>query len=221
MGLFGGLLSLLLVIITIIIFFTTIHNSQYEQIGIGLYTFQFGFLTVCCLVAVPLAFRHTRTLNVVNHHHLDNPATAMDDLLLLIPLPFFYVHHLLCIFSEIQHGSTNSIFMSILYIFHLIQVTIQTPFLVDGIRRCSNNRQLRFHKPGKGLITFAIIINIALWIMITFEIKLADKHHSMPSYFGKFVWMIILDTCLPLMLFYRFHSSVCLSDIWQHAYEKD
>lgn len=221
LGLFGGLLSLLLIMTTTIVFFTTIKNSDYKEVGIGLYTVQFGFLTVCCLLSVPLAFRHTRRLNVVNAHHLDNCATAMDDLLLLVPMPFFYVHHILCIVAEVKNPSTNGIIMTVIYILHLIQVTWQTPFLVDGIRRCSNERKLRYKKPGKGLITFLIIINIAMWILVTFEIKSVDKYHSMPAHFGKFVWMVILDTCLPLMLFYRFHSSVCLSDMWKHAYEKD
>ena len=139
----------------------------------------------------------------------------------MIPLPFFYVHHILCIYSESKYGSINSIIMAIIYVIHLIQVTLQTPFLMDGIRRCSNDKKLRFKKPGKGLITFLIIVNVAMWILVTFEIKSVDKYHSMPKSFGKFTWMIILDTCLPLMLFYRFHSSVCLSDMWKHAYEKD
>ena len=221
LGLFGGFLSLLITVTTIIIFFTTIKHSEYKTIGIAIYTAQFGFLTVCSMVAVPLAFWHTCRLNVVKEHHMDNAATAMDDLLLVVPLPFYYIHHILCIYSELNYASVNSVFMAIIYILHLVQVTWQTPFIIDGLRRCANDRKLRFKKPGKELITFAIIINVTLWILITFEIKSVDKYHSMPDYFGKFVWMIILDTCLPLMLFYRFHSSVCLSDIWNHAYEKD
>lgn len=122
---------------------------------------------------------------------------------------------------EISEDAVNSIFLIIIYILNIIQVTIQTPFIVDGIRRCSNSKRLRFSKPGKGLITFALILNIAVWIFVTFEIKSVDKYHKMQKFYGKFIWMVILDTCLPLMLFYRFHSSVCLSDIWKHAYEKD
>src|SRR5699024_4694341 len=102
LGLFGGLLSLLMILTTTILFFTTIKNKEYKNVGITLYTTQFGFLTLCSLISVPLAFRQTRRLNVVNHHHLDNSATGMDDLLLLVPLPFFYIHHILCIWSEVN-----------------------------------------------------------------------------------------------------------------------
>lgn len=221
LGLFGGLFSLLMVLTTTIVFFTTIKHQEYKNVAIGLYSAQFGFLTLCCLIAVPLAFRHTLKLNVVNHHHLDNSATVMDDLLLLVPLPFFYVHHILCIFSEIKNGTANGLILAFIYALHLTQVTLQTPFLVDGIRRCSNERKFRFKKPAKGIITFLIIINVSLYFLVTFEIKSVDKYHSPAQYYGKWMWMIILDTCLPLMLFYRFHSSVCLSDMWKHAYEKD
>ena len=221
LGLFGGLLALLITLTTTIVFFTTINHTEYHDVGMVLYTFQFGFLTLCSMVSVPLAMRNIRRLNVVSCHHLDNSSTAMDDLLLFIPLPFFYVHHILCIYTEIRYGSGNSISMAVIYVVHLIQITYQTPFLIDGIRRCSNEQKFRFKKPGKGLVTFLIILNITLWIMVTFEVKPVDKYHSMGKYFGKFNWMIILDTCLPLMLFYRFHSSVCLSYMWQNAYKKD
>jgi len=66
-----------------------------------------------------------------------------------------------------------------------------------------------------------LILNITLWILNTFELKSVDKFHGSPEYYGELNWMIISHTTLPLMLFYRFHSSVCLSDIWKYGYEKD
>lgn len=220
-GIFGGLLMLLIILVSTTVFSTTIRKEEYKEIGIFIYTAQFGLLTLSTLITTPLAFKQTRKLNVVNVHHLDNSTTAMDDLLLIVPIPFYIVHHILCIYAELKAVDVNGILMAIIYSMHLIQVGIQTPFIIDGLRRCSKEKQFRRKKPGKGLITFIMIINVVLWILITLEIKMVDKYHSMPAYFGKFVWMIVLDTCLPLMLFYRFHSSVCLSDIWKHAYEKD
>lgn len=220
-GFFCGLLMLLIIIISTILFFTTIKKESYRDVGIYIYTVQFGLLTLCSLIATPMAFWKTSGLNVVRVAHMDNSTTAMDDLLLVLPLPFYFVHHLLSIYAELNNGSANSIIMSIIYLMQFVQITFQTPFIIDGLRRCSNENHLRYKKPGKGLVTFSLIINVTLWILKTFEIKSVDKYHSMPQYFGMFVWMVILDTCLPLMLFYRFHSSVCLSQIWKNAYEKD
>ena len=221
LGLFGGLLALLLIMITTIIFFSTIDQKEFHNIGVIIYTMQFAILTIFSVITIPLAYRKIRQLDIVNKHHLDNSATAMDDLLVLLPLPFYYIFCILAIRAEAEHLTHNSIALILTYILNIIQVTFQSPFLIDGIRRCSNRKRLRFEKPGKGLVTFALILNIGSWILLTFEIKSVDKYHPMQQFYGKFIWMIISDTCLPLILFYKFHSSVCLSDIWKHAFKKD
>lgn len=220
-GLFGGLSTLLITFITIVIFFTTIKQDKYSEVGIGIYSAQIGVLTIMCFIVIPLAYRQMRRLDVVGHHHLDNSSTAMDDLLVLIPIPFYFIHYILSIVAAASVGKGNNIFLIIIYVLTMAQVVVQSPFLVDGIRRCSNNKKLRFKKPGRELITFALILNITLWILNTFELKSVDKYHGMQEYFGILNWMIISHTTLPLMLFYRFHCSVCLSDIWKYAYEKD
>jgi hypothetical protein len=220
-GLFGGLSTLLITFITIVIFFTTIKQEPYSEVGIGIYSAQIGVLTILCFITIPLAYRQIRKLDVVGHHHLDNSSTAMDDILVLVPIPFYFFHYILSIVAAIHIGSANNIFLIIIYVLTIIQVVIQSPFIVDGIRRCSNSKKLRFKKPGRELITFALILNITLWILNTFELKSVDKFHGSPEYYGKLNWMIISHTTLPLMLFYRFHSSVCLSDIWKYGYEKD
>lgn len=39
------------------------------------------------------------------------------------------------------------------------------------------------------------------------------------AYYGFHLWNIMNHICMPLKMFYRFHASVCLVDIWNHAYE--
>jgi hypothetical protein len=41
---------------------------------------------------------------------------------------------------------------------------------------------------------------------------------SKVSYYGASTWAIIQAFTSPLSIFYRFHSSVCLADIWQEVY---
>lgn len=38
------------------------------------------------------------------------------------------------------------------------------------------------------------------------------------SYYGYYLWNILNHICLPLTMFYRFHSSVCLVEIWNNAF---
>lgn len=39
------------------------------------------------------------------------------------------------------------------------------------------------------------------------------------KFYGYVLWNILNHISLPLIMFYRFHASVCLVDIWRHSYE--
>jgi hypothetical protein len=41
------------------------------------------------------------------------------------------------------------------------------------------------------------------------------------AYYNADTWSIIQAFSSPLSIFYRFHSSVCLADIWQEVYHND
>lgn len=41
------------------------------------------------------------------------------------------------------------------------------------------------------------------------------------SFFLQEAWTLLSHMTLPLALFYRFHSSVCLVDIWKGGYEAE
>lgn len=105
--------------------------------------------------------------------------------------------------------------------FQVVQVLLQTPFIIDGLRRCSNSCSLRIKKPGRELVTFLIVCNVAMWITETFEIKSQSTSRDHRSqFYGRVLWTMLSHMTLPLTMFYRFHSSVCLVDIWKSAYEK-
>lgn len=74
-------------------------------------------------------------------------------------------------------------------------------------------------KPGRGLITFLVVCNVAMWITETFQIKSHELLDVRYVFYGKVWWTIIGHMTVPLTMFYRFHSSVCLVDIWKSAYE--
>lgn len=227
-GLFLGLAFLLVIIITIVIFFSTIKKDVYSHFSVAIYSLQIAALTICSFVVIPLAYFKIQQLDVVGHHHRDNAFTIMDDILVLVPIPFYFVHYSLAIIASIADISheedferTNNILLSVIELLTIAQVMIQSPFIVDGLRRCANGSQVRLRKPGRELVIFALILNVTLWILNTFELKSVEVYHAPHHYFGEFTSMIINHATLPIMLFYRFHSSVCLSNIWKYAYEKD
>ncbi|KAG8194406.1 hypothetical protein JTE90_011018 [Oedothorax gibbosus] len=212
-GLFIGLFLLLTTIVTVIVFFVCMTTKGYEEQAVAIHTGQEGILTLICLLAVCFSFYQVRKLDINEH-----PITFLDDVLLFIPLPFYFIHGIMSIMAEFAMKNYSRLALHILV---TIEVIVQTPFIIDGLRRCSNTHSLRYKKPGREVITFLIILNLTLWIVNTFELKSVEHFHGQEEYFGDLIWMFIGHTTLPLMLFYRFHSSVCLADMWKSAYEKE
>ncbi|XP_054721630.1 proton channel OtopLc-like isoform X2 [Uloborus diversus] len=212
-GLFIGLFLLLTIIVTVIIFFVSMTTDGYQQKAIDIHTAQEGVLTVIGLLSVCISFYQIRKLDISEH-----PITFLDDVLLFVPLPFYFVHGIMSVTAEFANSNYTRLALHILVTF---QVVVQTPFILDGLRRCSNSQTHRYRKPGREVITFLIILNLTLWVVNTFELKSVEHYHGQEEYFGDLIWMFVGHTTLPLMLFYRFHSSVCLADMWKSAYEKE
>ncbi len=61
-------------------------------------------------------------------------------------------------------------------------------------------------------------MNVTLWFFDTFSAKRFDTKPFLTDHFGEIKWSIINAFSSPLAIFYRFHSSVCLSDIWYGLY---
>ena len=53
----------------------------------------------------------------------------------------------------------------------VVQVLVQTPMIVDGLRRCSDSAENQRARPGRQLITFLIASNLAMYVWDTFELK--------------------------------------------------
>lgn len=105
-------------------------------------------------------------------------------------------------------------------IIDFIEISVQVSFIGDGLRRKAVTQENVTEKPGRSFVTFLLICNLGLWVVNTFMLKESYGFQLFSSYYGNLAWVIILNTTLPLAIYYRFHASVCLSEIWQHAYKK-
>lgn len=101
------------------------------------------------------------------------------------------------------------------FTFRIIQVIIQAMYILIASRlRCLSEVNART-QPGKQTLTFLVLINITLFVYHTFE--------GMKSTYGfpalmETKYFELLNISSPLVVFYRFHSSACLAEIWKHAY---
>lgn len=138
-------------------------HRYYLYTGVLVNSIFYCVLLGIMIIATVLAYFQTSKLDV-NHH----PMSMLDDVLLFIAIPAFFLETIFSMVPAIDNGSTLNIFI---IFFQLIQVIIQTPFIIDGLRRCTNDPHLRRTKPGRELVTFLIITNVALWAFYTFSVK--------------------------------------------------
>ena len=90
--------------------------------------------------------------------------------------------------------------------------------IVDGLRRCSDSSANQNVKPGRNLVTFLIVANLTMYVWETFENKNNTYSIGRKEYYTQEFWTVVSHMTLPLVIFYRFHSSVALVDIWSSAY---
>ncbi|XP_056639101.1 proton channel OtopLc-like [Diorhabda sublineata] len=211
-GLFGGFAILLLTIISCILFFSFIYAStENSENGLMVNRITAIIILSTMLIASLVAYKQITKLDLNSVHH-----NLLDDILLFICIPAFFLNGIFTIIPAIVN---INVWMLVSIPLEIVQVLVQTVFMLDGVRRSSNTKRLRMIKPGRELVTFLIIANVSLWLFSTFEVKAHGLEDHRYDYFGKELWTILGHMCLPLMMFYRFHSSVCLCDIWKFAYE--
>ncbi|KAJ1530390.1 hypothetical protein ONE63_005299 [Megalurothrips usitatus] len=213
-GLFAGLIVLVGAAISIILFLLAMADSEYMEVGLTVNSVTEVSLLALMTVAVIIAYCRLSKLDVVR----DTSGMVLDHLLLFLCIPAFFLYAIFSIVPALEQRSYLSITTILLQV---AQVLVQTPFIMDGMRRCSNCVRLRLQKPGRELVTFLIVCNVALWITDTFEIKSVDARDHRADYYGRVLWTMISHATVPLTMLYRFHSSGCLVHIWKSAYEAD
>ncbi|KAI3383932.1 hypothetical protein SNEBB_006841 [Seison nebaliae] len=108
----------------------------------------------------------------------------------------------------------------ILSIISIIQSILQTLFIIDGLNRAATDWYALSVKPGRESATLLIIINLLLWFYGSFKSQTNLSTPLQVIYFGKSSWNLIKSITLPLSLFFRFHSSCALTEIWKRAHHR-
>ena len=123
------------------------------------------------------------------------------------------------------------------------QAITQTIFILGSSRRQSFTRRQEQLKPGREVVTFLMVTNFAMvtflpylqcivtaqltlplfvrsqWAVITLEKSQLNAHPVQSQFFGPWPWIIITNISSPLAIFFRYHSTVCLCEIWKRCYK--
>ncbi|KAJ2950694.1 hypothetical protein O0L34_g8954 [Tuta absoluta] len=211
-GMFLGLMVIVIIVGTLIIgfVFSSVGGEFLKAAYLLNNATKLGLHSIMLFAAI-LAFTQTTKLDINEH-----PISLLDDILLFICLPPFFIE---AVFSLVATITILNIVNSIDFVVMVIQVLVQTPLIMDALRRCSNAKKLRRRKPARELIMFLLISNVGMWFFYTFSFKSPESLDERYEFYGKELWTILGHVSLPLIMFYRFHSSVCFADIWDSAYK--
>ncbi|KAK4311564.1 hypothetical protein Pmani_016929 [Petrolisthes manimaculis] len=215
-GLFMGILILVLTIISLILFFVLINNENYKSLAIIeaniIELSVYGVATV----TVVIGMIQMRELEFVPEGDIE-----LDNILLLIAQTGVYIYTSFTVIGGHFTMSDQEFMVLPLMsaIITLTQTTLQTIFILDATRRCCYNHDQLERKPGREMVTFLLVCNLAMWAINTFETSRADAHPTQLNFYGIWAWTIISHISMPLAIFYRFHVTVCLCEIWKRSYK--
>nr|CAD7452531.1 unnamed protein product [Timema tahoe] len=212
-GLFSGILVLVLTIISLILFFVLNEDPQYKQTAVFEVNVCELVLYIISTIAVIVCMIQMRGLK---YHHSSSGhgggGLGLDNSLLVMAQTGMYIY---CMFSIIgcSFGNEDSLAPGGMAteLSSLIQTTCQTVFVLDASwRRCRTANQAR-RKPGRQIITFLLVANMAMWTINTLEKGHAEFRPSHLKFFGVWAWTVITHVSMPLAIFYRFHSTICFT----------
>ncbi|XP_072941423.1 proton channel OtopLc-like [Epargyreus clarus] len=213
-GLFFGILVLVLTIISLILFFVLISRKEYATLAVV-------EVNVCelALYAMTTFASLAGMICVRNLKYDGNRNLELDNILLVGAQTGMFIYGTFTIIGGHFTIEKNTILILITALSSLVQTTCQTMFILDASRRSAKTPEQLRKKPGREIVTFLLVTNLAMWAINTLEKSRAESHPVQLHFYGLWAWTIITHVSMPLAIFYRFHSTVCLCEIWKRAYK--
>ncbi|KAJ8726942.1 hypothetical protein PYW08_015339 [Mythimna loreyi] len=218
-GLFAGILVIVFTIISLIMFFVLAHHPDSVTDAI----FE---VNVCELILYSLSLIACMTaliqMRALAYKRKTKALIGLDPFLLILAQSGMFVY---CMFSLIgshhTQNQSNSVGLTGFFseFLSLNQTILQTLFIIDAWWRRSTTSEQRRNKPGRQLVTFLLVANMAMWAINTLEKSRAEFRPAHLAFYGPWAWTIITHVSMPLAIFYRFHSTICLFEIWKNCFK--
>ena len=201
-------------IISLILFFVLISRPEHVsfavvEVNICELTL-YGFSTLATLVGM----FQLRKLRYDGSRNLE-----LDNILLVGAQTGMFIYSTFTIIGSHFTLERDTVLILVTALASVIQTTCQTIFILDASRRSVATAEQIRRKPGRQIVTFLLVTNLAMWAVNTLEKSRAESHPVQLHFYGLWAWTIITHVSMPLAIFYRFHSTVCLCEIWKRAYK--
>lgn len=76
-------------------------------------------------------------------------------------------------------------------------------FFIFYCRIVAATAEQRRIKPGREIITFLLVSNLAMWLINALEKSRGNSHPYLLHFYGVWAWTIITRISMPLAIFYR------------------
>ncbi|CAH0560884.1 unnamed protein product [Brassicogethes aeneus] len=217
-GLFSGILVLAVTIISLIMFFEFVAMKDFKDVAVFQVNIWEAVLFWAGTASVISCLHALRDVGIRKmKRHLE-----LEHLLMLVTQCGVFMYFLFQIIGAILMGTNKGkggIMRIITPASALVQSASQTVLILDAWRRrCNTEEQMR-RKPGRQLITFLLVVNISLWLNNRLKNNQSVYHPNQMDFYGVLAWNIITHVSMPLVLSYRFQSTVCFYEIWKHVYK--
>ena len=211
-GLFIGLLALVTLTITLILYFSLVSQEEYHLIAVLIINITDTAINIFMCVAIVIGFVQVRNLRFVQ-------AENEHDVLLIIGASgiFLYASYTIIAGYLSKDAFEPTSLVIINGVVELVQVNLQLLFIAD-LKQKNVAEEHGQTKPGRQIVTFLIMSNLGLWITYNFEIQKVNATPDQLQFYGFFPWIIIQRITLPLCVFFRFHSTVVFAELWKNCY---
>ncbi|XP_011638853.1 proton channel OtopLc-like isoform X1 [Pogonomyrmex barbatus] len=213
-GLFVGILILVLTIISLILFFVLISRPELVSLAVTEVNIceltLYGMSTLATLVGM----FQMRKLRYDGGRNLE-----LDNILLVAAQTGMFIYSTFTIIGGHFTLQKHTVLVLVTALASVVQTTCQTIFILDASRRTVATAEQIRRKPGREIVTFLLVTNLAMWAINTLEKSRAESHPVQLHFYGLWAWTIITHVSMPLAIFYRFHSTVCLCEVWKRAYK--
>lgn len=215
-GLFVGMVVLLLTLMSLISYF--IYKSINEDVAIIISRVTEIVLISLSMVIVAVTYIKLK-ISKFQQRYVDD--MNYNEILIIVGLAGIYLFSGYSIIAILNSGLNNlveSLSLAI-QIMSVFESTIQSILIINCLKMFTKDIQNKKNKPARSSIILLILVDVSLWLLETFSIKKYDMNTIQLDYYDIVFWSIASSISSPFAIFFRFHASVCLSDIWKTLYE--
>lgn len=121
-----------------------------------------------------------------------------DDILLVGGQTGSFLYSTFTIIGAHLTEKKNTTLILITAMASLVETAFQTMFILDASRRSAATPEHTRKKPGRELVTFLLVSNLAMWAINTLEKSRAESHPLQLNFYGLWAWTIITHVSMPL-----------------------